>query len=73
MSESISRPWMKHLIAGVIFLVLAALYCSPELFGKKINAHDSVSAVAAAKASTSASYGISNTACSATTTTTTSN
>jgi len=49
MSESISRPWMKHLIAGVIFLVLAALYCSPELSGKKINAHDSVSAVAAAK------------------------
>jgi hypothetical protein len=49
MSESISRPWMKHLISGVIFLVLAALYCSPELSGKKINAHDSVSAVAAAK------------------------
>ncbi len=49
MSESNSRPWMKHVIAGVIFLVLAALYCSPELGGKKINAHDSVSAVAAAK------------------------
>jgi Bacterial membrane protein YfhO len=49
MSESNSRPWIKHVIAGVIFLVLAALYCSPELGGKKINAHDSVSAVAAAK------------------------
>jgi len=49
MAESTSRPWLKHLIAGVIFLVLAALYCSPELGGKKINAHDSVSAVAAAK------------------------
>ena len=49
MSDTNQRPWMKHLIAGVIFLVLAALYCAPELSGKKINAHDSVSAVAAAK------------------------
>lgn len=47
-SETFSS-WKQHLIAAAIFLLIAAMYCAPELGGKKLNAHDSVSAVAAAK------------------------
>lgn len=50
MSElKLSNAWVRHLLAALFFFVVSALYFKPEFSGKKINAHDSVSAVGAAK------------------------
>lgn len=40
-----------HLIAIVAFLLVSSIYFSPSLSGKKMNAHDNVSAIAASKES----------------------
>ncbi|HEY5510813.1 MAG TPA: hypothetical protein VIK10_07275, partial [Prolixibacteraceae bacterium] len=49
MDNTLVRKALPHLVAVLLFLILPAIYFSPQLEGKKLNQHDTNTATGMAK------------------------